>query len=193
MKAKDLLDISLHDPDYFLLKWRAHSLKEKLGKFAFLENTGTQEILSNIVRDIPNQEKKIASSLLLYIAGPYKLTKGWLVQSDYQLPERKDFSSLFNDYGITPYEKLKAELLYSGISNNYFSDWIEHVNLKHRDSSVIRTHQSDVENCISLLAFYNKPKTIDDLLSSWDKNINKRTIQNGFSQDERLMKINRHQ
>ena len=193
VKANDLLDILLNDSDYFLLKWRAHSLKEKLRRFAFVENSRTQKILSNIVRDIPKEKKKAASSLLLYIAGPYKLLNGWLILSDYQLPKLKDFSTLFDEFGIIPYEKLKKELFYSGIQNDYFLDWLKHFNLKHLDSSILITHQSVVDNCISLLSFYNKPKTIDELIKVLGKDAIRGTIQNGFSQDQRVIKINKNQ
>jgi hypothetical protein len=193
-KAKDLLDTSLHDPTYFLLKWRAHSLKEELGYFAPLDNKRTQAILSNIVRDIPITEKNIASSLLLYIAGPYILKYGWLCVQKMDLPSIKDLDNNISDLGIISQNDISDWLIKLGMDQSYLDTWIFDYSgsIKIQDKIILK-HKNIIDKCVAILSILGSPMTIRDLLIESGETANCNSVKNRFFDDDRLIRVNKNQ
>ena len=148
---------------------RSKALRERLGVGVPAGDPSIESALawaSEDLRDGSAGDESFIQSLLLWLAGPYKVRQDWLL-ADKHLPEltleallnRRDEGGLISDQAVT------ETLSQFGFIEQYHQDWISRLRDCLRvDDGFIYFRGSIIEKVRALLRYHDKPLTVEAML-----------------------------
>ncbi|MCY3826201.1 MAG: hypothetical protein OXG10_02310 [Candidatus Dadabacteria bacterium] len=167
-KAYSTLKKIFKDKKFLPVKRRAESLRSRLGNAVLVEQDFFQDSLNWVISDFNEKsfDKKISAALLLWLAGPYRLSKRWLL-TDRNLPTKTIVAllKLRNQCGFIEGEVVEGVLDDLGIDKKYHKAWINDIDkFLPIDGGFIHFQGGMLDKAKALLQYYDNPMTAEEML-----------------------------
>lgn len=189
-KVEARLTELLDDETYLPLRWRAATLAESLGAAL----PASSPLLDSAVRDAgldsPDQAELL--SLLLYLAGPYRVRDRWLVRTAAAAPSTRELIEAMGDKRSMSTAEVTDWLNQRELNPQVLPEWVaSEPKLKLDDGLVLNWSGSAVEKAVTLLHLWQRPASADELMDAIGEGHNARGIRQRFFDDPRFMRVNR--
>ncbi len=174
---------------------RAKALRERLGTGvprgdASIESElawASQDLIGNNNIDLP-----FARSLMLWLAGPYKLCGPWLLAGK-RLPELTlaELIKCRDSRGLIPESEITGTLTGFGFKAKYHEKWLSYLRRFSRvEGGVIYFHGSILDRAHALLRFHGRPLGIEELVKNIGE-VSTPSFRNRLIIDSRFWRINK--
>ena len=195
-RAIQKLDVHLNERTLFgAIIWRAKALRERLGtgvprSDASIESElawASQDLISNNNIDLP-----FARSLMLWLAGPYKLCGPWLL-AEKRLPESTltELLKRRDGRGLIPESEITETLTGFGVKAKYHEKWLSYLRGFSRvEGGVIYFHGSILDRAHALLRFHGRPLGVEELVKNIGE-VSTRSFRGRLINDSRFWRINK--
>lgn len=180
--------------EYLPVLRRAESLSNRIGCAVQIKHPALEDALNWAVEDIEENGsvKQLAKSLLLWLAGPYKVYQNWLLK-DVGLGEHTTNTFLqCRDHRGMINENTAQEIMNNlGIKIEHHQSWLKHLlKFLRVDGGLIYFQGNILDKAYALLQYFAKPMTVEEMLeyigSDSDRSFRQRLID-----DPRFWRINK--
>ena len=167
-KVHSALNETFLDKKFMPVKRRAESLRKRLGNAVLAEQQFFQDSLDWVVSDFNEEQfdKKISAELLLWLAGPYRLSKRWLL-TDRNLPKKTidAFLKLSDQRGFIERETAGRVLNDLGVIQRYHEIWTKDVGeFLPIDNGFIHFRGGMLDKAKALLRYYDRPMNAEEMM-----------------------------
>ncbi len=167
-KAYSMLKEIFKDKRFLPVKRRAESLRSRLGSAVLVEQGIFQDSLNWVVSDFNEEsfDKKTSAALLLWLAGPYRLSEQWLLTDRSLLTKTIDvLLGLCNQRGFIEGEVVEGVLDDLGINRKHHKAWINDIGkFLPIDNGFIHFQGGMLDKAKALLQYYDNPMTAEEML-----------------------------
>ncbi len=173
---------------------RAVSLRDRLGSAILMRQSFVDDALNWSVEDFDKDdvEKQTAKALLFWLAGPYQVFENWLL-TEIELPQLTIATLLecSDERGLIAQQTATEIMNNLGIKNEYHQMWLEHLNrFLLLEEGLIYFHGSILEKAKSLLQYFSRPMTVEEMLDFIGGDCI-RSVRQRLIDDPRFWRINK--
>ena len=190
--VEERLEVQLTDRRFLPLLWRAEDLAKVLGAAAPVLAEPTRQALLRASRDCPVEMDTTLRSLVLYLAGSYRIKGDWLVRRGSTVPDARQLETLADDHGLLSVSAAKEWLTQQEVNPHHFKYWL---NLSGRfrcfDDTLAVWSGSVVDKCVSILAIRGAPADTETLVSEVGEGHNARGVRARLFEEPRVMRTSR--
>ena len=135
------------------------------------------------------------ASLLLYLAGPYKEQRGWLISRNSQ--ERvsaiqAELVAAADRTGVIGDEKRGEVLTAAGLHARWWDKWVSHLDLVRQSPyGLIRWDGTTLDKLQLLLGLRGQPATVEELLADLGRDMSVVSIRGRMTDDDRFVRIDK--
>jgi hypothetical protein len=202
--AQDSVSAALLRSECAEIRWRAIQLRQELGTAISWSNVATRDALNKACRDI-GDDSATAESILLWLAGPYRLDKrtGWIFaekeyfrsevgpRSEIGPPPRISLLQALSDEGVVNIMVAKAHASAAGLVPAAIDDWIELCPFRDIDGKLILWHGNVADKAAVLLGILKRPATAEELNGLIAEGHSIRSLRDRLLGDERFIRTDR--
>ena len=195
LEKKVLLQLARFKSDEFLpIMRRAESLRDRIGSAVLIDQPFIDDALNWAVEDFNENdvEKKIAKALLFWLAGPYYACENWLL-TDKNLPNLTvvAFLKCCDERGFIAQEAATEIMSTLGIKNENHQLWLERLKkFLPLEEGLIYFHGSILEKVKSLLQYFGRPMTVEEMLEFIGSD-SVRSVRQRLIDDSRFWRVNK--
>lgn len=148
---------------------RARAVRARLGSGVPVDARAVQETLDWATEDISrdtNISGDFAGSLLLWLAGPYEVRKGWLLaQRDLKNLTLEAILDRRGGQGMVPHAAISEVLTQFELNQAVQKSWLERLgDFVAVDGGYIYFRGSILQKVRTLLRFYNRPLSVEEMI-----------------------------
>ena len=185
----------LEHTEYGPISRTAHQLRRLLGA-AVPENDwdapgAVAQVLPGL-GELDEEMSALAIGLMVYLAGPYKTANGWVL-TDKELVDgsRKDLLLRADDRGLIGDESVADHMSSIPICEEYRKRWIDNLReFKRVDDGYIHLKGSILDKVRSLLKYYGRPLTVEEMISDLGSD-SVRSVRQRLISDPGFWRINK--
>ncbi len=158
--------------------WRVHRVRQVAGVAFPLGDESTEALLS--AGQLRSQvEADIVRSVILRVAGPYKLAHGWLVTDADKLEEALvQVMQECNSSGSISFEAAREMMADAGLRPRIFTEWLTHRSgMRDLRRSVIEWPRTLIGRVRSLMRLRQAPLSADELLADLGPDVSIRSLR----------------
>ena len=186
------LDTRLRGRAFLLLHWRATELHEALGAAAPLDHEVTLKALSEVFEGASSDSTSLLRPFVLRLAGPYKEQDGWLMLESDSPINPTALHEQCDEFGLLPVSHAHDWLAENNIRADFLDVWLEKFGrFQRRKDTLVAWQGNIVDKCVAMLRIRNRPADAQTLVELVGEGHSVQGAKNGFSKDERLMRINK--
>lgn len=172
---------------------KAKRLRERLGIGVPVNDQLINNALASVTGDLDYiSDINLVNSLLLWLAGPYKIYDGWLLAKK-DLP-RLTLEAILDrrdDRGIITNDDVISVLEEFNFNKSSHSAWVKYLgNFVVVDDGYIYLRGSIPDQALALIRYYDRPLTADEIVDMIGKG-NVRGIRQRLIEDPRFWRINK--
>ncbi|MCU7859763.1 MAG: hypothetical protein KZQ86_07995, partial [Candidatus Thiodiazotropha sp. (ex Lucinoma kastoroae)] len=173
---------------------RAELLRDRLGSAVLMSQSFIDDALNWAVEDFneDDAEKQLAKALLFWLAGPYQVCENWLL-TDRELPKLTidSFLECRDERGLVAQETATEIMSGLGIKNEYHRAWLEYLKkFLLVEEGLIYFHGSILEKAKSLLQYFARPMTVEEMLEFMGSD-SVRSVRQRLVDDPRFWRVNK--
>jgi len=173
---------------------RAESLRDRLGSAVEICHSSIEDALCWVVEDFNEDivERPFAKALLFWLAGPYQAYENWLL-TDKELPKLTVAALLDcrDEHGLIAHETAFEIMNNLGVKSEYHDTWVKYLKkFLSFEKGLIYFHGSILEKAKSLLEYFARPMTVEEMLEFIDSD-NVRSVRQRLINDSRFWRINK--
>ena len=172
---------------------RADFIRDKLGSAVQNNHTLVEKTLNGIDEDFESIHfrTKLENLLLLWLAGPYKVHKHWLLRDlDLRQKTIEALCKSRDNSGFIKQQDIHDILSNLGIRMEYHNPWVEYLGKFLKvEGGLIYLQGSILDKAYSLLKYFNTPMTVEKMLE-YLGNASVRATRHRLMNDPRFIRIN---
>jgi Fe2+ transport system protein FeoA len=196
--AEQALSLELQEPRNRSVAWRASELRRRLGRSHRLDSEAAQAALHHVTQGLPAHRRELATVLLPWLAGPYRLDRatGWLHCGD-KSEAGPPMSQAFLDEVTDPSGRIDAGALRDRLSELGFSEsaQVDIINAEPRIRQFgeeLRFWAGSVlDKAKTILEVHGAPLTADEITAAIDQEYNVRAVRSRLLEDPRFVRTDR--
>jgi Sigma-70, region 4/Bacterial RNA polymerase, alpha chain C terminal domain len=203
--AEERVSTTLRRPEGSEIRWRAGQLRQELGTAISWTHAATREALIAATHGILH-DTAAAESLLLWLAGPYRLDKesGWIFsEAEYVRGEVGPLSELgppprasllrevTGDDGVVDVAATRSRAAAAGLVAYAVDDWIALCPFRDFDGTLVLWQGSVADKAEVLFGILKRPATADEVNDLIGERHNVRSIRNRLLGDDRFVRTDR--
>ena len=156
----------LQFPRFRPLRWRATTLASALGSRSPMSAAQTSSALEHALRGARPTNRGILQSILLALAGNYRVIDGWFVRDLAPTIDPRALEALEDENGLLPISKATAWLNEQGLKPPFQDAWLtQFANFRRFGDVLASWNGRVVDKCVSLLAIRASPADAEGLVS----------------------------
>ena len=170
--------------------WRAHRVRLIAGA-AFPSGDDRAEALLAPDQPCSNVEADIVRSVILRLAGPYKLADGWLIADAEKLEAaRLRLVEEAKNAGSVQFEAALEVMAAAGLRPRFFGSWLSHWSgMREIRGSVIEWPQTLGGRMLSLMRLRASPASPDELLTDLGPDVGMRSLRTRLSSSDEFVRV----
>ena len=193
-KGKSILS-RFHQKEFAPVSRTADRLGSLLGSARPFVEGEVESKVAELIADFDGMSEdasRFSIGLLPYLAGPYKVTKGWLC-NDRKLPEksRGELLARRDQRGLICDDHIHEALGGLGIREEFHHDWVSHLGKFTRvHNGIIHLTGTIADKAKSLIQFHGRPLTVDEMINNLgSKSVS--SVRQRLIDDSRFWRINK--
>jgi hypothetical protein len=186
--ACELLRAELSTSPQAPLRWRLHA-------FSSAVRNGLPEAAPTLTDALANAFRGITTSptvqeLLLWLAGPYSRSSGWLLRQGCEIPIVPIHDPRFNGDEVLP-QAVAAWLHEAGFRSELVETVMAHSDLKLRDGKWLQWGGLMPDKAAAILRVMRRPAETEELAREIAEGISERSVRNALQSDPRFMRVSK--
>ena len=172
---------------------RAKELGNMLGTLLPESDHYFEDALRQAVADFdPHHSPSFAQQILLWLAGPYKNSDGWLTtESEIVRKTKAALLSYETNRSLIPADDVRTALNELGIREAHHTRWIDHLGHFQRvDDGLLHLTGTIPDKAGQLLRYLDRPITADEVVE-WIGSSSVRSVRQRLMEDSRFWRINK--
>jgi hypothetical protein len=185
-------------PECAEIRWRALELRRRLGSGIPLKGSTADEALAGACRGIPQPHVPTARTILLWLAGPYRLDRrtGWLHTGPSTEigppPTPSLFHELVDEDDRIDLDALRGRAAAVGFVPDAIDSWVrDHCPIRVIQGIAFWWHGSVADKAATVLAVLGRPAECEELNRVIGEGHSPRGLRNRLLDDERFVRTDR--
>ena len=185
VRAEERIEALLATSRFAPVHWAAFTLHTALGSLAPVEIAERE--LSRLVGEIAADNVIVASTILLQLAGPYRIERSAYVTEDVrEIPAR--LRAVADPHGIIAGEDVRNVLAQCGVLPGFFDAAITWLDRFHRFGELfVVWPNSGADKLVAMLALRGQPADTETLVRECGEDYSIRALHNRLGEDPRVV------